>query len=301
MPLLCILGVGADQPVIAGRVEALGTGKMISPDADASQLRDAAAQVLARASYRQAAHELAGALANVNGAATAVHLRGHRSAPQRRHLLRQHRPHPGGPGRAVLLVLETLAPAERAVFVLREVFDVAYDEIAEAVGKSPGRGPPDRAPGAGTRRGAPNARVLSPAQARDALEAFWRAAETGDLQSPLDILTPDVVFLSPRPSGDPAGLRCSTWTPSPSRGGAQPAGRGRRGQGGGARAGDREVPARRRGERGSHLEVDLKPLPDPEIVDVPVQRRSPVNRVLTGCSRGTAASDRLPCAREVTS
>ena len=38
---------------------------------------------------------------------------------------------------AMLLVLETLAPTERAVFVLREVFDVGYDEIAEAVGKSP--------------------------------------------------------------------------------------------------------------------------------------------------------------------
>jgi RNA polymerase sigma-70 factor (ECF subfamily) len=38
---------------------------------------------------------------------------------------------------AVMLVLETLAPTERAVFVLREVFDVAYDEIAVAVGKSP--------------------------------------------------------------------------------------------------------------------------------------------------------------------
>jgi RNA polymerase sigma factor (sigma-70 family) len=38
---------------------------------------------------------------------------------------------------AMLLVLETLTPAERAVFVLREVFDVAYDEIAAAVGKSP--------------------------------------------------------------------------------------------------------------------------------------------------------------------
>src|ERR1700741_2034098 len=38
---------------------------------------------------------------------------------------------------AMLLVLETLAPTERAVFVLREVFDVSYDEIAEAVGKSP--------------------------------------------------------------------------------------------------------------------------------------------------------------------
>src|SRR6476660_8147821 len=38
---------------------------------------------------------------------------------------------------AMLLVLDTLTPAERAVFVLREVFDVAYGEIAEAVGKSP--------------------------------------------------------------------------------------------------------------------------------------------------------------------
>jgi len=38
---------------------------------------------------------------------------------------------------AVLLVLETLNPTERAVFVLREVFDLGYDEIAEAVDKSP--------------------------------------------------------------------------------------------------------------------------------------------------------------------
>lgn len=38
---------------------------------------------------------------------------------------------------AVLLVSETLAPTERAVFVLREVFDPGYDESAEAVDKSP--------------------------------------------------------------------------------------------------------------------------------------------------------------------
>ena len=38
---------------------------------------------------------------------------------------------------AMLLVLETLSPTERAVFVLREVFDVEYDEIADAVDKSP--------------------------------------------------------------------------------------------------------------------------------------------------------------------
>src|SRR5918992_254402 len=38
---------------------------------------------------------------------------------------------------AMLTVLETLGPAERAVFVLREVFDTPYDQIAEAVGKTP--------------------------------------------------------------------------------------------------------------------------------------------------------------------
>ncbi|MDV3205711.1 MAG: sigma-70 family RNA polymerase sigma factor, partial [Rhodococcus ruber] len=38
---------------------------------------------------------------------------------------------------AMLTVLETLGPVERAVFVLREVFDTPYDEIAEAVGKTP--------------------------------------------------------------------------------------------------------------------------------------------------------------------
>ena len=97
---------------------------------------------------------------------------------------------------AMLLVLETLTPTERAVFVLREVFDLAYDEIAEAVGKSP----------AAVRQIAHRARahvaarrprgVVSPAQTQEALEAFQRAAETGDLQSLLDILAPDVVALS---------------------------------------------------------------------------------------------------------
>jgi RNA polymerase sigma-70 factor (ECF subfamily) len=97
---------------------------------------------------------------------------------------------------AMLLVLETLTPTERAVFVLREVFDLAYDEIAEAVGKSP----------AAVRQIASRARahvaarrprgVVSPAQAHDALEAFRLAVETGNLQSLLDTLAPDVVFLS---------------------------------------------------------------------------------------------------------
>jgi RNA polymerase sigma-70 factor (ECF subfamily) len=101
-----------------------------------------------------------------------------------------------GVSMAMLLVLETLTPTERAVFVLREVFDLAYDEIAEAVGKSP----------AAVRQIAHRARahvaarrprgVVSPAETRDALDAFQRAVETGDLQSLLDILAPDVVAIS---------------------------------------------------------------------------------------------------------
>jgi RNA polymerase sigma-70 factor, ECF subfamily len=109
---------------------------------------------------------------------------------------------------AMLLVLETLTPAERAVFVLREVFDLEYDEIAEAVGKSP----------AAARQIAHRARahvaarrpreVVSPAETRAALEAFQRAAETGDLQRLLDVLAPDVVFL-----GDGGGVKQAALAP----------------------------------------------------------------------------------------
>jgi RNA polymerase sigma-70 factor (TIGR02957 family) len=103
---------------------------------------------------------------------------------------------------AMLLVLETLAPTERAVFVLRDVFDLGYDEIAEAVDKTP----------AAVRQIAHRARahvaarrpreVVSQAATRDALEAFRRATETGDVQGLLDILAPDVVLI-----GDGGGLK----------------------------------------------------------------------------------------------
>ena len=102
---------------------------------------------------------------------------------------------------AMLLVLETLTPTERAVFVLREVFDLEYDEIADAVGKSQ----------AAVRQIAHRARahvaarrprgVASPDETRQALEAFQRAVEPGDLQGLLDILAPDVVLV-----GDGGGI-----------------------------------------------------------------------------------------------
>jgi RNA polymerase sigma-70 factor (TIGR02957 family) len=97
---------------------------------------------------------------------------------------------------AMLLVLETLTPIERAVFVLREVFEFGYDEIAQAVDKSP----------SAVRQIAHRARehvaarrprgVATAAETRAALGAFHRAIESGDLQNLLDILAPDVVALS---------------------------------------------------------------------------------------------------------
>jgi RNA polymerase sigma-70 factor (ECF subfamily) len=109
---------------------------------------------------------------------------------------------------AMLLVLETLTPTERAVFVLREVFELGYEEIAEAVGKT------DTA----VRQIAHRARAhvaarrpreaVSAAQTRAALEAFRRAVQTGDVQRLLDILAPDVVLL-----GDGGGVVPTAPTP----------------------------------------------------------------------------------------
>ena len=97
---------------------------------------------------------------------------------------------------AMLTVLETLTPIERAVFVLREVFDTPYDEIAEAVGKS----------AAAVRQVAHRAREhvaarrprmeVSRTEQRAVVERFVAAVTDGDLQGLLDVLAPDVVLVA---------------------------------------------------------------------------------------------------------
>ena len=97
---------------------------------------------------------------------------------------------------AMLLVLETLPPTERAVFVLREVFDVPYAEIAEAVGKSE---PAVRQVASRARAHVAERRPRSSVSAaeRDAvIERFRAATETGDLQGLMDVLAPDVVLMT---------------------------------------------------------------------------------------------------------
>jgi RNA polymerase sigma-70 factor (TIGR02957 family) len=97
---------------------------------------------------------------------------------------------------AMLTVLETLTPTERAVFVLREVFDTPYDEIAGAVGKS----------AAAVRQVAHRAREhvaarrprmeVSRAEQQAVVERFVAAVTRGDLQGLLDVLAPDVVLVA---------------------------------------------------------------------------------------------------------
>ncbi|MBW3665812.1 MAG: RNA polymerase sigma-70 factor [Actinobacteria bacterium] len=97
---------------------------------------------------------------------------------------------------AMLTVLETLGPAERATFVLREVFDTPFDEIAAALDKSP----------SAVRQIAHRAREhvaarrprmqVSTTEQQAVVERFLTAVNTGDVQGLLDVMAPDVVLVA---------------------------------------------------------------------------------------------------------
>jgi RNA polymerase sigma-70 factor (ECF subfamily) len=97
---------------------------------------------------------------------------------------------------AMLTVLETLGPTERAVFVLREVFQTPYEEIAETVGKTPAA-VRQIAHRAGEHVAARRPRMqVSRAEQEAVVERFLAAVRGGDLQGLLDVLAPDVVVVS---------------------------------------------------------------------------------------------------------
>jgi DNA-binding Lrp family transcriptional regulator len=96
----------------------------------------------------------------------------------------------------MLTVLETLAPTERAVFVLREVFELPYEEIAAATGKS----------AVAVRQIARRAREhvaarrprvrVSRSEQQAVLERFLAALRTGRLQELMELMAPDVVMIA---------------------------------------------------------------------------------------------------------
>jgi len=97
-------------------------------------------------------------------------------------------------GLALLVVLETLTPAERIAFVLHDIFDLPFDEIAAIVGRTPQA---TRQLASRARRRVKEAEL--PAQERDlarqrkVVDAFFAAGRAGDFDALVSVLHPDVV------------------------------------------------------------------------------------------------------------
>jgi RNA polymerase sigma factor (sigma-70 family) len=116
-------------------------------------------------------------------------------------------------GLALLVVLETLSPAERLAFVLHDMFAVPFDEIAPVVGRSPAaaRQLASRARRR-VRRAAPEPDA-DLARQRELVDAFLAAARSGDFDALVAVLAPDVVLrvdrgaLRPAAAGEIRGAR----------------------------------------------------------------------------------------------
>src|SRR5262245_16812122 len=100
-------------------------------------------------------------------------------------------------GLALLVVLDTLSPAERLAFVLHDMFDLPFEEIAPMVGRSPMAA---RQLASRARRRVKGAEVPAPdpdlARQREVVDAFFRAARGGDFDGLVALLHPDVVLRS---------------------------------------------------------------------------------------------------------
>jgi RNA polymerase sigma factor (sigma-70 family) len=105
-------------------------------------------------------------------------------------------------GLALLVVLETLTPAERLAFVLHDMFAVPFDEIAPIVERTP-----DAAKQLASRarrrvRGAGTVPDADPARQREVVNAFLAAARNGDFEALVSVLAPDVVLRADGGSGE---------------------------------------------------------------------------------------------------
>ncbi len=98
-------------------------------------------------------------------------------------------------GLALLVVLDTLAPAERLAFVLHDMFELPFEEIAPMVGRTPAAA---RQLASRARRRVKGAEVPAPdpdlARQREVVDAFFSAARGGDFDALVAVLDPDVVL-----------------------------------------------------------------------------------------------------------
>lgn len=97
-------------------------------------------------------------------------------------------------GLALLVVLESLEPAERLAFVLHDMFAVPYDEIAPIVDRTPAAARQLASRARRRVRGAQPAADTDPATQRRVVDAFLAASRAGDFEELLTLLDPDVVL-----------------------------------------------------------------------------------------------------------
>ena len=97
-------------------------------------------------------------------------------------------------GLALLVVLETLSPAERLAFVLHDMFGVSFDEIAPIVERSPAAARQLASRARRRVRGAAPEPDADPRRQREVVAAFLAASRAGDFEALLEVLDPDVVF-----------------------------------------------------------------------------------------------------------
>ena len=102
-------------------------------------------------------------------------------------------------GLALLVVLDTLAPAERLAFVLHDMFDVPFDEIAPIVGRTPAAARQAASRARRRVKGAAPVPDADLARQREVVGAFLAAARDGDFEALVAALDPDVV-LAPTPA-----------------------------------------------------------------------------------------------------
>ncbi|HET6989309.1 MAG TPA: sigma-70 family RNA polymerase sigma factor, partial [Kribbella sp.] len=97
-------------------------------------------------------------------------------------------------GLALLVVLETLTPAERLAFVLHDMFAVSYDDIAPILDKSPAAARQLASRARRRVQGTPEPPGVDPVRQREILDAFLAASRGGDFAALLELLDPDVVL-----------------------------------------------------------------------------------------------------------
>jgi RNA polymerase sigma-70 factor (ECF subfamily) len=97
-------------------------------------------------------------------------------------------------GLALLVVLDTLAPAERLAFVLHDIFAVPFDEIAPIVERSPTAARQLASRARRRVRGRAHLQDADQAASREVVEAFLTAARTGNFDALLAVLDPGVVL-----------------------------------------------------------------------------------------------------------